>query len=202
MTTRNKRLKQHETHDGIDFLRETGGGVYCITPFYNKDTKGNTMFKVGVATDFQKRMGHYHTTFINGIAYIALLKINSRKKEPTGKYDKQIWRSNYTDVLNEAEKLIMAELKAPGLPTSVVLLNKLRTWRGGETEWVYTSETFIHAVFERVTQQIKRKHNKAYYISLQLFPLDFPAWRRALQGKRLFKGEIWYNLDNNDYQQA
>jgi hypothetical protein len=128
-----------------DELNITGGGLYCIMPYETLDRKGNAIFKVGLALDFNKRMEQYHTYFSNGVYYDAFLQnppvrtIETRNKPLQTK----------TKLYLEIEKFIIDDIVKNGgkrIYSTTRIKNK-NDKKEGSTEWIYTNEDTIHRAF-------------------------------------------------------
>ena len=69
-------------HDPREIVK--GGGVYCYLPFDNLDRSGNSMFKIGMTTNFRKRENNYHTSLPQGMWQVAMLIDPTKHKRRKG----------------------------------------------------------------------------------------------------------------------
>ena len=56
-----------------DELKIKGGGLYCFLPYANLDKFHKSIFKVGLADNFNKRNEQYSTYFPLGVYFVAFL---------------------------------------------------------------------------------------------------------------------------------
>lgn len=169
-----------------------GKGIYCFFPFDRLDQKNYGCFKIGnTDKNFQDRLQQYHTYFVSGVYVIGLIYIYEKK----GK----ILPDDFKHRLNIIEQYCIDEIqKLDG----VVIYNKKRKHKQGQTEFIYTKMEVIKKVFENAV-----KYFRQIYKDLN-FSLDFvniPATKRRLKNeynkmiskKEKFVGELVYDLDEN-----
>ncbi len=113
------------------------GGIYCFYPFERFDDKGNGVFKIGnTEQTFQQRLGQYHTYFVGGVWELCFLKIapKTRKRLP----------KDFKHILNVVETWVLENIEKKG---GIVIVDKRRVYKQGQSEWVYTNLEVIEKAF-------------------------------------------------------
>lgn len=154
-----------------------GGGVYAFFVFDELDKKGKGVYKIGMATSFQKRIAGYHTYLPGGLYYKCLLENPSLKRE--GKSDKVY----YTMI----EKEIFKDIKERG---GKVIEMKIRKRDYGETEWIYADEKAVVEAFDRAYKKYGGKNTHLHVIenlNKELKPIA-----RELKKDPIFEGKIFF----------
>ena len=152
-----------------------GAGVYAFFPFDSLDSKQKGVFKIGMSTNFNKRLYGYHTALPGGLYFKCFLK------NPTVNRNGMVFARYYEKI----EKEIFKDIKEHG---GEVIEMDIRHKNQGETEWVYASEQIIEDAFDRAYEKYKGKRT-------DLIIGDFsklPAAKRDLERNKLFKGEIYF----------
>lgn len=163
--------------DYIEREKIAGGGVYCFFVFDELDKKGKGVYKIGMATSFQHRIGGYHTYLPKGLYYKCLLENPSLQQN--GKSDK----AYYTMI----EKEIFQDVKDHG---GEVITMRIRKRDYGETEWIYADEKTIEDAFDRAYEKYGGKRTHLHVIEdldEELKPL-----LKELKKKPLFEGKIYF----------
>ena len=171
-----------------DELGLKGGGIYAYLPFYNLDSSGNAVFKVGLAIDFNQRTEQYHTYFSQGIWFIAFLQLppvpRKTRGNPTAKDN---MKAHYLEI----EKFVFKMLNELGAKRikSTTRVKNLDEDNKGETEWVYTNDAIIHDCFQLA-------HDK-YGGTLHLFNLnkkDMHTEEKKVMSKPHYVGKLIYDI--------
>ena len=163
--------------DYIEREKVNGGGIYAFFVFDALDAKGYGVYKIGMTTNFQKRIGGYHTYLPGGLYYKCRLENPSLKKAGMS-------LSNY---YVKIEREIFKDIKQHG---GKVINMKIRKTNEGETEWIYASEQMIDDAFERADLKYGGKRTKFYVIE----DLNKELKPKLVELKKnpLFKGEIYF----------
>jgi hypothetical protein len=160
-----------------DMLELKGkGGIYSVLPYEQIDDKNKAIFKVGMTTDYTKRMDQMHLYFPNGVYFIALLsdptlpewekkkvqrwKDNHKGEPPTDK-DK---KSEFYKVI---EKFVFKHIeihKGKRIHATTRVRNPDELQRG-ETEWIYTHEDVIHEAFNEAHLKFPGGRLQHFYLS-------------------------------------
>jgi len=173
---------QYEYSEKKEYL---GAGIYCFYPFDSGLHKGKGVFKIGMTTTFQGRVGGYHTYFPMGMYFIARLsnptknknekeklldlKGDDGKKECQKIFYIRIERSIYADVLaHGGERVTMDERKY-----------------GGKTEWIYADQQVIFDAFSRAKKDFG---GKTVFDDIS----NLPVRSEPGEVKPYFKGTINY----------
>lgn len=123
----------------VDDLRLNHPGVYCVFPYERKDKHSNAVFKIGITTtSFRSRVEQYHSMFPQGIYIVGFL---GEPPLPHGQTKKSYYLYIETEVLAELERRGATIVHSS---TRVAHPNEEGL---GRTEFVYTSEAVIKAVF-------------------------------------------------------
>jgi hypothetical protein len=130
-----------------DELDIKGGGIYCILPYERLNKEKKAVFKIGLATDFNKRMESYFTSYPLGFYYVAFLENPTAKRisRKNGRYELTI-KEYYIKI----EKLVIDTIIKNGgtLITSTARVHHLNESMEGQTEWVYATENMILDAFD------------------------------------------------------
>ena len=155
-------------YDIPDFHVKNGeGGLYSILPYERLDKHGKALFKVGFATNFEKRFENYHTSYPLGFYFKNLLASPMKGKpafrdeveqefieehggrRPTPderpKLRKKVEMQYYTSI----EKYIFDKIKDRGgkrLKTTTRIRDADEN--GGNSEWFYTNERTLDNAFK------------------------------------------------------
>ena len=145
-----------------DELKIKGGGLYCFLPYANLDKFHKSIFKVGLADNFNKRNEQYSTYFPLGVYFVAFLeeprvpmKLRKDRKGITKK-EQYIKIENFimNYIVNHNGKRVYSTTRTKGLNDK----------NEGETEWFYTNEELIHDAFNEA--------HKKFGGDLKLFYLE------------------------------
>ena len=113
------------------------GGIYCFFPFERFDHKGNGVFKIGnTEQTFQQRLGQYHTYFVGGVWELCYLKISNKPRKRLPK--------DFKHILNIIEEWVLNYISDK---EGVVIVDKRRVYKQGQSEWVYTNLEVIEEAF-------------------------------------------------------
>ena len=155
----------------IEREKVNGGGIYAFFVFDALDAKGYGVYKIGMTTNFQKRIGGYHTYLPGGLYYKCRL-------------ENRMSLSNY---YVKIEKEIFKDIKQNG--GKVINMN-IRKTNEGETEWIYASEKMIDDAFERADLKYAGKRTKFHIIE----DLNKELKPKLVELKKnpVFKGEIYF----------
>ena len=148
-----------------------GAGVYAIFPFDTLDEHNAGVFKIGMTTNFDKRLRGYHTYLPKGFYYKCFLKNPKTVRGHPG--DARLFK--------KIEHEIFEDVKAHG-GKAVYIDNR---WHNdGETEWVYSKEKIIYDAFRRAYDK--------YGGDLEWTELSTTLRRKvnSLRKNAVFKGEI------------
>ena len=109
------------------------------------DNKG--VFKIGNTTQtFQQRLQQYHTYFVNGLYVLFFISVNA--KEDYSLPD------DFKHLLNVMEDYVIKLVKAKD---GVIIVDKRRTWKQGQSEWVYSDLETIQKCFKETVEEFKVK---------------------------------------------
>ena len=110
-----------------------------------QDNKG--VFKIGNTTQtFQQRLQQYHTYFVNGVYVLFFITISPKNDV--------YYPENYKHLLNVIEDYVIKLIKSKG---GVIILDKRRTWKQGQSEWVYSDLETIQKCFKETVEEFKVK---------------------------------------------
>ena len=208
------RLKEsYDNHGYIsEHIRPRNGGIYAIYPWYNFDTinrKHYGVYKIGLAVNYQRRSGQYHTSFVNGFFWVSLITINPTFKRPLESQVEK-WKeyvSIYSAVLRAVENSCFREFFLQRFIRTrshvdiepVIIKQNMRTRNDGHTEWIYTSYEDIQTVFQTVAHNYSQNpdYNKLWtFNASEKTHIDLKPHVNALDNKNVFKATILYDLSN------
>lgn len=194
-------------------LRPMGGGIYSIMPWSSIEEINNkqySIYKLGLAVNFQKRAGSYHTSFPNGFYWCALLYVKPKFKIPKESCVLK-WKeylTHYGTVLRAVENAVFRQFfinnviqtRSQAIDTSpVIIKNNQRVRNEGNSEWIFSSNEEIHKVFTQVANMYNNipEFTKMWAFSVsKTTHIDTDPHTRGLEGKRVFKTEIYFDLSN------
>ena len=116
-----------------------GKGIYCFLQFDNLDEHNKAVFKIGLTTSFQNRVGHYHSYGPAGIWTVGFLREPWRLRD--GRQDASFYR--------EIEKYIVKGLIDRG---GILVTDKTRK-RSEDTEYIYTDFDTIKVTFKNAERR-------------------------------------------------
>ena len=137
-----------------DTYYSEGGGIYCFLTYDNIEDDGTGVFKVGKTKQtFQQRLQQYHTYFIHGVIPVALLYI----------YDKKYKAYPLKDdvILNDIEDYILKDLDRQD---GHIIVEGRRTYKKGQSEFVYCNIRSIMKAFDKAEIYFKKKYNHLGFI--------------------------------------
>lgn len=169
---------------------DDSSGVYCFFPFERFDGMDSGVMKIGnTEKTFQDRLGAYHTYFVGGVWVLAFLKVYPKR-------GKQV-PPNFKHILNTIEDYALKQIEMNG---GVIIFDKRRRWKKGQSEWVYTNPYVVKKCFQSTIT-----HFKTIYPELS-FMLDTykdlnktikeinASYNRNILLKNKFVGEYIFNL--------
>lgn len=129
-------------------------GVYCFLPFDKLDKYKKGVFKIGnTGVGFQRRLSQYHTYYPNGVYVIAFIKISNKKNH--------LIPENIKHILNLVESYVLKLIQEKN---GVVIVNKKRKYKNGETEWIYSSLHIIDKCFHETALYFKTQYKNLHFI--------------------------------------
>jgi hypothetical protein len=167
-----------------DILELKGkGGVYSIMPYEQLDDKNKGIFKIGMTTDFSKRMEQMHGYYPDGVYFISLL---SDPKIPEWTDDKiQRWKKTHkgklptndekkADFYRTIERFLFKYMDAHKAKRihSTTRVKKQNDDKKGETEWFYTTEDLIHDAFQAAHDKYSNGEGRLQQFYLSGFDPD------------------------------
>jgi hypothetical protein len=124
-----------------------GSGIYCFFPFDKLEPDNKGVFKIGNTTQtFQQRLQQYHTYFVNGVYVLFFITISPKNDI--------YYPENYKHLLNVIEDHVIKLVKSKG---GVIIVDKRRTWKQGQSEWVYSDLETIQKCFKETVEEFKKK---------------------------------------------
>lgn len=109
MLTRNQEVYWEKMTIVEDVLNLKGkGGCYYLMPYESTDDSNKALFKIGMTTDFSNRLKNYHTSFPEGVYFVAFLV-----DPPIDIWDNDKiveWKNN-ADNKNKAKRDVMKAMK-------------------------------------------------------------------------------------------
>lgn len=130
------------------------GGIYCFFPFEHLDKKNKGIFKIGnTEKNFQTRLAQYHTYYTSGVYVIAFIKIKNKKNHPLP--------TNFKSILNQVESYVIKLIQDHD---GVIIVNKKRVYKRGETEFIYSSLQVINDCFKKTVIHFKLLHKNLHFI--------------------------------------
>ncbi len=145
-----------------------GGGVYAFYPFDSPlDEYCKGIFKIGMTTLFQRRVGNYHTYLPQGVYTMAILQ--SPTKLRNGQDDRNYFTRIEREIFKDVEE-----------KDGKALYSNIRVNNRGKTEWIYTDESALEFAFNKA--QKKFGGNALLYHFKQKKTQDVP----------IFSGTIHY----------
>lgn len=124
-----------------------GSGIYCFFPFDKLEADNKGVFKIGNTTQtFQQRLQQYHTYFVNGVYVLFFISVNPKKNYSLP--------DNFKNLLNLMEDYVIKLIKSRG---GVIIIDKRRTWKQGQSEWVYSDLETIQKCFKDTVEEFKKR---------------------------------------------
>ena len=166
-------VKQYKEREVID-----GGGVYAFYPFDKFDENGKGVYKIGMTTNFHKRIGSYHTYLPEGMYFQAFLQNPSLKRKG---------REN-TSYYIAIEKEIFRRIEDLG---GEVVKMEVRKTDNLRTEWIYTNQATIDKAFREADIKYSGKYGRLLeYNLLGKNGIEKKTEERIKKNEPLFTGEI------------
>lgn len=145
-----------------------GGGVYAFYPFDSPlDEYCKGIFKIGMTTLFQRRVGNYHTYLPQGVYTMAILQSPTKLRQ--GQDDRNYFTRIEREIFKDVEE-----------KDGKALYSNIRVNNRGKTEWIYTDESALEYAFNKA--QKKFGGNALLYHFKQKKTQDVP----------IFSGTIHY----------
>lgn len=155
-----------------------GGGIYAFYSFDKFDIHKKGVYKIGLTTNFQKRIGSYHTYLPEGMYFQAFLQNPSLKRN--GREDASYYLAIEKEIFHRVE-----ELGGEVVKMEIRKTNNLRT------EWIYTNQATIDIAFREA--DIKYSGKKGRLLEYNLLGkngIEKQTEARLKKNEPLFTGEI------------
>lgn len=194
-------------YDIEDFKVKTNeGGLYSILPYERLDKNKKALFKVGFATNFDKRFENYHTSYPLGFYYKNLLASPIKGKEefraqvekefqkqhdghrPTPDERPALRKKVETRFYKQIENYIFHKIEDKGgkrLKTTTRIRNADE--EGGQSEWFYTNEKVLDNAFKCAQKEYGGRN-----MEKSLDHINFEADKN--KKKSTYTGEIHYKI--------
>ena len=172
--------KKYKVLEEFYDYKHSNGGLYCLLPFDELDSKKKGIFKVGITTEnLSKRIEDYHTYFPMSLTIMAIIENPPVPKGVTRlKHYQQIEKDIFNYIVSKG---------------GYRLKNTANLRNAGDTEWFYTTVKIIHDAFQfayakyggssgsvhDLTQElidVKQKLLKPHYLGKIIYPLEDPDW--------------------------
>lgn len=130
-------------------------GIYCFFPFEKLDESNRGVVKIGNTTQtFQERLKSYHTYFVYGVYVLFFIKISPKRGQP--------YPTDFKHILNIVEDYVIKDINEE--KQSHVIIEPRRTWKAGQSEWIYTDLKTIKKSFQKAVTHFKKVYPQLYFV--------------------------------------